>query len=100
MCTGVSNMTEQTTGLPQQIEEKLVHELGKQDPEIQIRVRRASLGWLYLHVISTVFAEQDLLDREDRIDAILAPLGVELNKYPILDWRLLTPQEAEEIKED
>src|SRR5579859_4389097 len=100
MCTGANYMSEQTTGLLQQIEQQLVHELGMQDPEVQIRVRRASLGWVYLHVISTIFTEQDLLEREERIDTILAALGLELNKYPILDWRLLTPQEAKETKED
>jgi MinD-like ATPase involved in chromosome partitioning or flagellar assembly len=93
-------MTEPATGLSHQIEERLLHELRMQDPEVQVRVRRASLGWLYLHVISTVFAEQDLLDREERIDAMLAALDVELSGYPILDWRLQTPQEAEAAKEE
>ncbi len=87
-------MTEQMAGLPQRIEERLLYELRMQDPEVQVRVRRASLGWLYLHIITTVFVDQDLVEREQRIDAILAALDLELSKYPLLDWRLQTPQEA------
>lgn len=87
-------MAEQAAGLPQQIEERLTQELQTQDPAVRVRVRRASYGWLYVHVISTVFAEKDPFEREEQVDAVLAALDLGLNKYPLLDWRLQTPQEA------
>src|SRR5579859_5740120 len=88
-------MIEQAVGLPQQIEERLLDELRIQDPEVRVRAGRASFGWLYLHVISTVFVDQGPAEREELIDAILAALDSGLSKYPLLDWRLQTPQEAE-----
>jgi len=93
-------MNEQDTGVSEQIEQQLMHELWLHDPEVQIRIRRASLGWLYLQVITTVFAEQDLVEREQYIDDILAAIDLELNLYPFLDYKLQTPQEAEADKQD
>ena len=93
-------MTEQATGLPQQIEERLLYELRMQDPEVQVRVKQASLGWLYLYIITTVFAEQHEFEREEQIDAILAGLDLRLWRYPFLGWKLQTPQEVEEAEEE
>lgn len=93
-------MTKQSAGIPQQISEQIMQELHPQDPAVQVKVRRASLGWLHLQVITTIFTECDLDERERQIDATLAPLQLSLSDYPFLDYKLQTPQEAREAKQD
>jgi hypothetical protein len=77
-------MTEQATELSQKITEHLICEMTEQDPEVQVRVRRVSSGWLYLHVISTFFAGQNKYERKLQIDVMLIPLDLELSSYPFL----------------
>ena len=93
-------MAERATRSPEQIEQQLMQELRLQDPEVQIRIRQASLGWLYLQIISIVFAEQEQFEREQYIDNILTAIGLELNLYPFLDCKLQTPQEAAEDEQE
>jgi len=93
-------MNEQLTKSVERIRDHPLREIQEQDPEVQVRVRRASLGWVYLYVTTSIFAEQDLADREQQINTILAKLSLKLSRYPFFNWELLTPQEAEETKED
>jgi len=93
-------MAKQPKELQEKIEQLLTQELKVQDPAVRVRVRRASYGWLFIHVISTIFAECDPFEREEQIDAVLATLDMELSKYPLLDWRLQTPQEAGTIDKE
>jgi MinD-like ATPase involved in chromosome partitioning or flagellar assembly len=80
--------------LPRQISEHLTRTLRTADPEAQVQIKRTSLGWLHLHVITSSFAGQTLVDRERRIDAILATLNINLGGYPFADYTLLTSEEA------
>lgn len=39
--------------LPQQIEERLICGLRAEDPEAQVNIKRTSLGWLNIRVITS-----------------------------------------------
>ena len=93
-------MTEQQADSLQQIKEQLTRELLKRDSEVQIKIKRASLGWLYLQIISVLFAEKEPVERERQINAILEPLDVNLSAYPFMDYKLQTPQEAKATDEE
>src|SRR6266700_2557189 len=80
--------------LPQQISELLTRTLRTQDQDAHVQVKRTSLGWLRLYVITSSFAGQALVERERRIEAILARLNLNLGGYPFANYMLLTPQEA------
>jgi hypothetical protein len=80
--------------LPEQIDKLLTHTLQKQDSEAQVWVRRTSLGWLHLHVITSSFAGQTTTEREMHIDEILAALSLNLGGYPFADYTLQTAREA------
>lgn len=85
-----------STALPQQIEEHLIHELRAEDPEVQVKIKRTSLGWLKLKIITTSFEGKLLDEREQKIDSLLERINTNLGQYPIADYDLLTPQEATE----
>ena len=82
--------------LPQHIEEHLIHELRTEDPEVQVKIKRTSLGWLKLKIITTSFEGKLLDEREKKIDSFLEGINTNLGQYPIADYDLLTPQEATE----
>lgn len=84
------------TALPQQIEKHLIHELRTEDPEVQVKIKRTSLGWLKLKIITTAFEGKLLDEREQKIDSLLEGINTNLGQYPIADYDLLTPQEATE----
>jgi len=84
------------SALSREIGDLLKGTLQVQDPNVQIQVRRTSLGWLQLRLVTTFFAEQSPEEREQQIDAILAKLDLNLGGYPFADYKLLTPQEAAE----
>src|SRR6266704_5577834 len=83
--------------LPQQIKQQLGVVLTREDPDAQIDVKRTSLGWLQLSVISSKFDGLTPEEREQIVDESLNPLDLILNGYPFVDYRLLTPQEAERL---
>lgn len=80
--------------LPQQISELLTDTLRRQNPDAQVRVKRTSLGWLHLFIITSCFEGQTVVEREQQIDEILATLNLNLGGYPFADYALLTPQES------
>ncbi len=80
--------------LPQQISELLTYTLRRQDQDAQVLVKRTSLGWLHLFIITSCFEGQTLVEREQQIDEILATLNLNLGGYPFADYALLTPQES------
>ncbi|NER07608.1 MAG: hypothetical protein F6K17_36120 [Okeania sp. SIO3C4] len=88
-------MTERTV-LMQQIQEQLNQNLQLEDPQVQVKVKRTSIGWLKILIITNLFQEQSLEEREQKIDEILADIDFNLSKYPILSYDLLTPEEARE----
>lgn len=93
-------MTEQQAASLHQINEQLKRELLKQDPEVQVKIKRASLGWLYLQIISSLFAGKEADERVHQINAILEPLRLNLNAYPFMDFKLQAPEEAEAVDEE
>lgn len=85
-----------STELFQHIEEHLIHELRTEDPEVQVKIKRTSLGWLKIRVITTSFEGKPLDEREKEIDNLLERINTNLGQYPIAGYDLLTPQEATE----
>ncbi|MUG98372.1 AAA family ATPase [Scytonema sp. UIC 10036] len=79
---------------PQQIETHLINGLQIQDPEVQVKVKRTTLGWLKIQVITSVFEGNTIEEREKKIDDILEGIEINLGQYPIAGYNLLTPQEA------
>lgn len=84
------------TALPQRIEEHLIHDLRTEDPEAQVKIKRTSLGWLNIRVITSSFEDKSLDEREQKIDKLLEGINTNLGQYPIAGYDLLTPQEATE----
>src|SRR5256885_237918 len=80
--------------LPRQISDELATVLHKKDSDVQIKVKRTSLGWLHLLVTTSLFNGQTLIEREQLIDEILKTMNLSLGGYPFVDYELRTPQEA------
>ncbi len=85
-----------STALPQHIEEHLTHELRTEDPQVQVKIKPTSLGWLKIRVITSFFEGKLLDEREKKIDNFLERINTNLGQYPISGYDLLTPQEANE----
>ncbi len=85
-----------TTVLPQHIEEHLIHELQAEDPLVLVKVKRTTLGWLEIRVITSLFEGNPIDEREKKIDRLLEGIDINLGQYPIAGYDLLTPQEADE----
>lgn len=77
-----------------EIKQHLFDRLQAQDAEVQVEVKRNSLGWFSLRVVTTLF-DAELPEREQKIDEILSSLGLSLASYPFYDYELLTPAEAQ-----
>ena len=80
--------------LPQQIQSHLLRELQGQDIQAKVFVRETSLGWLKIQVVTNGFEGQSVAEREERIDDLLAPIGLNLGQHPISNYSLMTPDEA------
>ena len=83
------------------ISEKPIYEhlnqiLSSKDPQTQIKIKRTSLGWLKLRVVTSHFEGKSLVEREEEIDSFLENIGCHLGQYPMAGYDLLTPQEAAE----
>ena len=83
-----------TIVLEQQISEHLSQVLKNKDPQTQIKIKRTSLGWLKLRVVTSYFDGKSLAEREEEIDSLLENIGCYLGQYPMAGYDLLTPQEA------
>lgn len=80
--------------LEEQISEHLSQVLKCNDPQTQIKIKRTSLGWLKLRVVTSHFDGKSFAEREEEIDSFLENIGRHLGQYPIAGYDLLTPQEA------
>jgi len=80
--------------LMQQIQEHLNQSLLPEDSQVKVKVKRTSIGWLKILIITNLFQDKSLEEREQKIDEILAGIDFHLSKYPILSYDLLTPEEA------
>ncbi|MEG3968815.1 ParA family protein [Microcoleus sp. T2B6] len=83
--------------LDQQISEHLSQVLKNKDPQTQIKIKRTSLGWLKLRVVTSYFNGKSLAEREEEIDSFLENIGCYLGQYPMAGYDLLTPQEAADL---
>lgn len=81
-------------GISQQISEQLGYALREKDADAKIKVNRTSLGWVYLHIVTSSFEGRTMVEREQQIDNILAKLHLNLGGYPFADYALETPEEA------
>ncbi len=80
--------------LMQQIQEHLNQSLLPEDSQVKVKVKRTSIGWLKIIIITSLFEGKSLEEREQKIDEILADIDFNLSKYPILSYDLLTPEET------
>lgn len=89
-------MNNQST-IGQDIQELLSTTLKMSDPQAQVFVRRNSLGWLDLRVVTKGFNNLEFLERERKVDQLLKPINFDLGKYPIGSYHLLSPEEVSEM---
>jgi MinD-like ATPase involved in chromosome partitioning or flagellar assembly len=82
--------------IPENIESYLLQELQSQDPDVTVSVKKTSLGWLKIQIVTNCFEGEALPEREKKIDNLLTSLELNLGQYPIADYRLLTRQEEAE----
>lgn len=82
--------------LPQEIKNHLTTKLSAEDSSSKVAVKRTSIGWLKLKIVTSCFEGKSLEEREIKIDDILEDIDFHLSKYPILSYDLLTPEEAAE----
>src|SRR5215203_4656530 len=80
--------------ISQNVSALLTRTLRLKDPDVDIQIRRTSLGWLQLRLVTTCFQDKGIDEREQQVDDILAELHLNLGLYPLSSYVLLTPQEA------
>lgn len=83
------------TALSTKIKETLTSKLRSVDPEVQVSVKRTSLGWLKLRIITDSFRDKSLVLREQQVDNLLTDLELDLGQYPFVNYELLTSEEVE-----
>lgn len=88
-------MTLSTTFTPDIIQDHLIKHLEPDDKKVKVSVKRTSLGWLKIKIVSKIFQGKTLVEREEKIDYLLGLLNPEFNlgQYPISGYELLTSQE-------
>ncbi|MBO0348408.1 AAA family ATPase [Phormidium pseudopriestleyi FRX01] len=84
------------TNVPQEIITQLEKELYLEDEQANVRVKRTSLGWIKIYIVTRCFERLSLEERENKIDDLLAPIDFNLGQYPVSGYQLLTPEEADE----
>ena len=80
--------------ISQNVNALLTRTLRLKDPDVDVQIRRTSLGWLQLRLVTTCFQDKGIDEREQQVDDILAELHLNLGQYPLSSYVLLTPQEA------
>lgn len=85
-----------TVSRVQHIEGLLTRALSPRDSQVEAQVKRDSLGWLHVKVVTSLFEKQEEDERQDQINTILKEINLQLEDYPFATFRLLTPQEAAE----
>lgn len=79
---------------PIEIQNQLVQNLKIEDIDASVSVRNLSYGWIKLQVITTQFEGKSQVEREQKVDDLLEPVGFNLGQYPVSDYSLLTPDES------
>lgn len=80
--------------LPTKIETHLSTRLLAEDAASKVTVKRNSLGGLKIRIITNLFHNKSLKEREQKVDEILADIDFNLSNYPISGYDLLNPEEA------
>lgn len=88
-------MTDDNITLAQNLQKFLNDRLTLEDTQAKVKVRRTSLGWLKIRIVTSYFESKSLVERENKIDDLLTFFSSEFNlgQYPIAGYELLTPQE-------
>lgn len=81
---------------PVEIESYFLQAFSAEDPEASVVVRKSSLGWLTIQIITAFFEGKPQIEREEKVDNLLASLNLNLGQYPISSYSLLTPLESKE----
>ena len=89
-------MIENINLTPDIIYQHLHENLSREDEQVEVSVKRISLGWIKIRIITQKFECQSLIEREQKIDELLANLepNFNLGQYPIASYELLTLEEA------
>jgi MinD-like ATPase involved in chromosome partitioning or flagellar assembly len=86
--------------LSEKIESHLCQQLQIQDSDATVSVRKTSLDWLKVRVVTNYFEGKTLAEREENIDNLLESIELNLGQYPISNYSLLTPAEEAEQPEE
>ncbi|MGK7903937.1 MAG: AAA family ATPase [Hormoscilla sp.] len=81
------------TTLSEKIKTHLTSRLQTEDTQAQVSIKRTSLGWLRIRIVTSCFDGLPSDEREQKIDNLLADIDFHLSKYPISGYELLTPEE-------
>lgn len=89
-------MIENINLTPDIIYQHLHENLSREDEQVEVSVKRISLGWMKIRIVTQKFEGKSLIEREQKIDELLANLepNFNLGQYPISGYELLTPEEA------
>ncbi|QSV62360.1 MAG: AAA family ATPase [Dolichospermum sp. DL01] len=89
-------MIENINLTPDIIYQHLHENLSREDEQVEVSVKRISLGWIKIRIVTQKFEGKLLIEREQKIDELLANLepNFNLGQYPISGYELLTPEEA------
>lgn len=89
-------MIENINLTPDIIYQNLHEHLSREDEQIRVSVKRTSLGWLKIRIVTKQFENKLLVEREQKIDDLLTNIDPNFNlgQYPISGYELLTPEEA------
>jgi hypothetical protein len=55
----------------QNVSALLTRTLRLKDPDVDVQIRRTSLGWLQLRLVTTCFQDKGIDEREQRVDDII-----------------------------
>ena len=89
-------MIENINLTPDIIYQHLHENLSREDEQVEVSVKRISLGWIKIRIVTQKFEGKFLIEREQKIDELLGNLepNFNLGQYPISGYELLTPEEA------
>lgn len=86
-----------SSALKQEILNHLQNQLQEKDAKSLVHIKRTKLGWMHLHVVTSLFNNLEIRARESLIDTLLQPLNLTLGNFPFANYELLTPVEDESV---
>lgn len=82
------------------IKNNLYAKLQQDDGDVDIQIKRNSLGWVSLRVVSDQFTGLSFESREQLIEKALSEANLSLTRYPFYDYALVTTEEVQSIKNE